>query len=150
MITGRGGKRVAAICYRRDISGIKFLLIRTSDGLRWTFPKGHIQKGEKPEEAAKREAREEAGVTGKVSDEPVVEYSFPLQGFGLRSEKEQLVAFLLEVTAENESHERARDPTWFGPEEAKKKLAEFREREYTVEHHRAVDAAVEKLTRSLD
>ena len=140
----------AAICYRRGGRGIEFLLVRTSDGLRWTFPKGHIQKGESPEKAAEREAKEEAGVIGKVRAKPVVEYSFPLQDSGPSIEKEQVAAFLLEVTDEIDSQERARDPTWFEPQEAKKKLAECREREFAVEHERAMDAAIEELRRSLD
>ena len=150
MIAGLGSQRVAAICYRRDIGGIKFLLVRTSDGLRWTFPKGHIEKGESPEKAAEREAKEEAGVTGKVRAKPVAEYSFPLQGSGPSTGKEKVTAFLLEVTAEINSQEEARDPTWFKPEEVKKKLAECREREFAVEHERAVDAAAEEIKRSLD
>ena len=150
MIIGRGSQRVAAICYRRDIRGIEFLLVRTSDGLRWTFPKGHIEKGESPEKAAEREAKEEAGVIGKVRSKPVVEYSFPLQGSGPSTRKEKVTAFLLEVTAEISSQEQARDPTWFKLREAKRKLAECREREFAVEHELAVDAAVKEIKRSLD
>lgn len=37
------------------------LLILDSYG-RWTFPKGHIEKGEKPEKAALREIAEETGI----------------------------------------------------------------------------------------
>lgn len=33
----------------------------------WIFPKGHIERGETRKDAAVREAREEAGVTGKVA-----------------------------------------------------------------------------------
>jgi 8-oxo-dGTP pyrophosphatase MutT (NUDIX family) len=32
----------------------------------WVFPKGHIEPGETREMAARREAEEEAGVTGKI------------------------------------------------------------------------------------
>lgn len=31
---------------------------------KWTFPKGHIERGEKPETAAKRETEEEMGLGG--------------------------------------------------------------------------------------
>ena len=150
MIADRSSQRVATICYRRVIRGIEFLLVRTRDGLRWTFPKGHIQEGESPEQAAEREAKEEAGVIGKVSAKPVAEYLFPLQGSGLRTKKEKVTAFLLEVTTEINKHEKGRDPTWFRSREVKKKLAERREREFTVEHERVVDAAVEEIKRSLD
>src|SRR5690348_14011575 len=33
----------------------------------WTLPKGHINPGETPEDAAVREIREEAGVAGEIS-----------------------------------------------------------------------------------
>ncbi|WFU86377.1 NUDIX hydrolase [Rhizobium sp. CC1099] len=36
---------------------------------RWGLPKGHIEPGENSRAAAQREAFEEAGVTGVVSDE---------------------------------------------------------------------------------
>jgi 8-oxo-dGTP pyrophosphatase MutT (NUDIX family) len=145
IITNKRFERVAAICYRRVDKGIEFLLVRTSDGLRWTFPKGHIEKGESPEKAAEREAKEEAGVTGKVSPVPIVEYSFPLQSSGQGTKSERVAAFLLEVTEKIDLQEPAREPTWFEPHEAKKKLAEHREQEFAVEHELVVDAAIKEL-----
>ena len=50
---------------RRDAGGLEFLLVRTSQGGRWTFPKGRIEPGESPSAAAAREAAEEAGVDGQ-------------------------------------------------------------------------------------
>src|SRR5579859_2189951 len=32
----------------------------------WTFPKGHVERGETPESAAVREVREEAGVLAEI------------------------------------------------------------------------------------
>jgi 8-oxo-dGTP pyrophosphatase MutT (NUDIX family) len=145
MIANRGSQRVAAICYRRGDKGIEFLLVRTSDGIRWTFPKGHIEKGESPGEAAAREAKEEAGVTGKVSPVPFVEYSFPLQSSGQGTKSDRVAAFLLEVTEKIDLQEPAREPTWFKPQKAKKKLAECREQEFVVEHELVVDAAIKEL-----
>ena len=39
----------------------KFLLIRNAKG-HWDFPKGHVERGETPLAACRREAREEAGL----------------------------------------------------------------------------------------
>ena len=50
------------IVYRKIEGKIEFALILDSYG-KWTFPKGHIEKGEKPEEAACREINEEIGLS---------------------------------------------------------------------------------------
>jgi 8-oxo-dGTP pyrophosphatase MutT (NUDIX family) len=44
----------------------RILVVRSSDGSDWLFPKGHVERGETPEEAAVREVREEAGVVAEV------------------------------------------------------------------------------------
>jgi bis(5'-nucleosidyl)-tetraphosphatase len=45
----------------------EFLLITTTGKSdEWTFPKGHIERGELPEDAAMREVREEAGVLTQI------------------------------------------------------------------------------------
>jgi ADP-ribose pyrophosphatase YjhB (NUDIX family) len=44
------------------------LIVRPSDGTRaWVLPKGHIEPGERPEEAAGREVLEETGVVASVN-----------------------------------------------------------------------------------
>lgn len=43
-----------------------FLLVRSSDGNNWLFPKGHIEPGETADRAALREVREETGVEATV------------------------------------------------------------------------------------
>jgi diadenosine hexaphosphate hydrolase (ATP-forming) len=45
----------------RDGKTVEVLLIRDSKG-RWTIPKGHIEDGESPRDAAEREVREETGL----------------------------------------------------------------------------------------
>lgn len=59
---------------RREFSagGVLFrdgevLLIKNPSGV-WSFPKGNVEKGEKPEETAVREVLEETNVKGKVID----------------------------------------------------------------------------------
>lgn len=52
------------IVYRRgnsDPAQIEILLLQDSKN-RWTIPKGHIEEGESPRQAAEREIREETGL----------------------------------------------------------------------------------------
>jgi 8-oxo-dGTP pyrophosphatase MutT (NUDIX family) len=59
----------------------RILLIATQKGRRWQLPKGHIEEGETPEQAAIREVREETGVTSRVvAPLPGVEYWFVEKG----------------------------------------------------------------------
>jgi 8-oxo-dGTP pyrophosphatase MutT (NUDIX family) len=59
-------RRAAALCLRRKRGRWQLLLVTTRSG-RPTLPKGRIEAGEAPAEAALREAGEEAGVRGVVS-----------------------------------------------------------------------------------
>lgn len=47
----------------------KVLLLRRADERRWCLPKGGVEKGETPEQAARREIREEAGLYTNLVDE---------------------------------------------------------------------------------
>ncbi|MBI2041964.1 MAG: NUDIX domain-containing protein [Candidatus Nealsonbacteria bacterium] len=54
-------KSAGAVVFRKEKDTIKYLLLHYELG-HWDLPKGHIEKGEKPEEAAVREVREETGI----------------------------------------------------------------------------------------
>lgn len=43
-----------------------FLVVSSSSGHHWVLPKGHIEPGEQPEDAALRELQEEAGIVGEI------------------------------------------------------------------------------------
>jgi 8-oxo-dGTP pyrophosphatase MutT (NUDIX family) len=143
------GGVVAAVCHRRAAGGVELLLVRTKGGERWTFPKGHVEPGEQPWEAAAREAREEAGVEGEVEPAPFTRYRYPATR---EDEGESLVsAYLLAVVRHvpPAGAERSREPRWVPAEDAVLLLAAGgREPRYAEEHARVVREAVGALTGS--
>lgn len=80
-------RQVAALPVRRDAKGeLHVLLVTTRGSKRLIIPKGWPIKGHADHEAAAIEAREEAGVLGRVSPEPVglYEYSKRVEGRAVR------------------------------------------------------------------
>lgn len=55
------------IVFQQKGGEIFYLVVRAKpDPSHWVIPKGHIEAGESPEEAACREIREEAGVCARI------------------------------------------------------------------------------------
>src|SRR6266498_3946320 len=54
-------RSAGAVIYRMDQGLPCYLLLHYHSG-HWEFAKGHIEEGENPEEAAKREIQEETGI----------------------------------------------------------------------------------------
>jgi 8-oxo-dGTP diphosphatase len=63
-------ERISAggVAFRNDGEKTEIALIRTSKEGRWQLPKGIIDPGETPEQAALREVREEAGIDCEISE----------------------------------------------------------------------------------
>jgi len=139
-----GPSIAAAIAFRRQHGELEVRLVRTSDGARWTLPKGRQERGETLAQTAAREASEEAGVTGVVGDEPLIEYRHAPSRHRGRSE-DRVTAFLLAVQRAGPSNERDRDPTWYDLRTARDKLAEGRETLYAQELERVLAAAERQL-----
>jgi 8-oxo-dGTP pyrophosphatase MutT (NUDIX family) len=60
-------KQAGAIIVRAGKNGPRILLVTARrNPSNWIFPKGHVESGETLKAAAVREAREEAGIEGKV------------------------------------------------------------------------------------
>lgn len=59
--------------------GVEVLLVTTTRGRRWTFPKGNVPLGISPKTAASREAFEEAGLLGRIGD-AIGSYSYRKDG----------------------------------------------------------------------
>jgi 8-oxo-dGTP pyrophosphatase MutT (NUDIX family) len=140
-----GERVVAGVCYREGELGLELLLVRTSDGERWTFPKGHVEPYESPAEAVVREVAEEAGVIGVAEAEPFATYRYAFgTGRHDRSGEHGVDAFLVRVTPPEQAPvgaEADRSPTWLRLDEAARRLAEARAPFYAREHEQVVTLA---------
>jgi len=67
-------RQVGVIPYARVGDQITYLLITSRGTGKWIFPKGNLPDAADPREFAEVEAREEAGVAGRVGDEPLGTY----------------------------------------------------------------------------
>lgn len=119
------------IVYRLEHGVAHFLLVTArhrSD--EWLFPKGHIESGETPEQAAAREVQEEAGVIAAVIA--------PLEDLRLRlSGVDQLIRFFLMEARETGSPGEGRHALWLDADAARDRLTFSESRESL---RKAVDA----------
>jgi 8-oxo-dGTP pyrophosphatase MutT (NUDIX family) len=113
-------KQVGALPVRRDRNGaIRVLLVTSRETRRLVIPKGWPWPGVKDWKAAAEEAREEAGIRGRISKKPVGSYTYDKRRAS-GSVPVRVKVFLLEVEEEMddwpESLERERQ--WFTPGKA--------------------------------
>ena len=76
----RAPQQAAAIPFRYREGGVEICLVTTIKAGRWTVPKGFVDPGETAPETAVKEAREEAGVHGRVVGGPVGYYDITKEG----------------------------------------------------------------------
>lgn len=100
-------KSAGAVIFRKEGNKIYYLLLhypstkRGAKGDYWDFPKGHVEKGEKIEDTAKREVGEETGLTDVKFVEGFkewIKYFFRSEGKNVF----KIVTFFLAETKEKE------------------------------------------------
>jgi 8-oxo-dGTP pyrophosphatase MutT (NUDIX family) len=140
--------QVAAVCYRKCGASFEFLLVNTTSGDRWIFPKGATARRLSHSQAAEREAFEEAGAVGAIEPQHFHLYLQPKADSRLRNGIQEFVvkAFLLQVSHTQAPQERNRNPTWFSVDDARSALAMGREAKYAAELRTVIDRAVERLS----
>lgn len=76
----------------------RFLLIKNKRSAHWGFPKGHIEPGETPQEAAKREVLEETGLNVEFIPDFICESEYTIHG-----KVEKTVSIFLAITDNSET-----------------------------------------------
>lgn len=100
---------------------LEILLIKSSSGKKWGVPKGVIEPDLTPWDSAAKEAFEEGGVRGKVSDVELGKYTISKWGHSFA-----VSLYLLEVKTElSKKHwlESERTRKWYGINKAVKKVS---------------------------
>lgn len=138
------GDQVAAICYRETDTGVEYCFIKSSSGKR-IFPKGKVEKGERPWDSAAREAKEEAGVLGTIDQHPLTTFEFERPKRGSR---ELVTAYLLRVVVSEGTREKGRNPKWWGFDRALEKLSKKKQSANSDELSRVLREAHEVITGS--
>ena len=113
-------KQVAVIPVRRLDGKLEVCLIRRKDTQKWAIPKGFIDRGDSPEQAALNEAAEEAGLKGEVRGSAIGVYAYQKRDAELT-----VAVYLMEVSKEQKEwlEMRFRERRWFALEEAAELLS---------------------------
>lgn len=106
------------VVLRPASSGYEFVAIRPAGQDRWQLPKGTIDRGETPRDAAVREVREETGVHGRIlHDLGNISYFFRVRGRPYHKQVDFfLMAYLGGNTADHD-HE-VDEAVWLGAADA--------------------------------
>jgi len=122
-------RQVGALPLRKARGGgLDVLLVSSRETGRWVIPKGWPAKRLSDAKAAAREAKQEAGVTGKVASSPVGQYRYRkrMPSGAIRVIDVDVYVLLVkkQLKTWQEKHERMR--VWLPQSEAAKKVREPR------------------------
>lgn len=122
----RTHRQAAALPWRETDRGLEVMLITSRDTGRWVLPKGWPEGEEAFFDAAAREAAEEAGLSGDISEREAGRYTYrKTKRSGADLPCEVLVYPLkVEGVADRWPERKQRRRAWFSPREAAKKVQE--------------------------
>ncbi|MFL5480436.1 MAG: NUDIX hydrolase, partial [Gemmatimonadaceae bacterium] len=115
------------VVFRRHNEQVEVVIISVGSERRWQLPKGLVDKGEKPEITAVREAREEGGVVSELVEHiETIEYWYAGIENGIRVRFHKRVHFYLlrYVSGDTKDHDwEVNEARWVPIEDAAGQLA---------------------------
>lgn len=129
-------EQAGCIAWRRVDGALECLVITSTTG-QWIFPKGGIDPGATPPEAAACEAFEEAGVIGEVDPEPLGHFEYSKAG---RPQRVTLFAMTCTKVLDAWPEAAHRSRAWLSFEAARTRLERNGDR-------RLLDAAQQRIER---
>lgn len=108
-------RQVAALPVRKTQGGsLEVLLVTSRDTGRWVLPKGWPSRRLEDKDAAAREAKQEAGVVGKISSKPIGNYRYR-KIEGQTSRLVEVSVYVLKVQKEKKRwrEQDERERRWF-------------------------------------
>jgi 8-oxo-dGTP pyrophosphatase MutT (NUDIX family) len=123
---GSLAQQVAALCWRLRKGTLQFVLITSRDTGRWVIPKGWPVPGLAPSAAAANEAWEEAGVIGRIGDQPLGDYPYHKVTSPALTIRCAVTVFPMRVSElkRNFPEAKERRRSWFDADKAAKLVAE--------------------------
>ena len=114
-------KQSGVVPYRITNNEMEILLITSTETQQWLFPKGNIEGNETPQEGARRETIEEAGVKGDISEPAIGIYDHEKLG-----KRYSVEMFAMHVTSELSEwpEDRIRRRKWVEVQKAKSVVQE--------------------------
>lgn len=118
--------QVAALPWRWSDDQVEIMLITSRDTGRWVLPKGWPETGEDFFDAAAREAKEEAGISGGISRVEAGRYYYEKVRAKADDIPCEVLVYPLEVdkVADKWKEKRQRKRKWVKPEEAARMVSE--------------------------
>jgi 8-oxo-dGTP pyrophosphatase MutT (NUDIX family) len=138
------------VVYRGEPGRIEVVIVAVGGDNRWQLPKGLVDKDEKPEVTAVREAREEGGVTSEVGQHiDTIEYWYVGLDNGIRVRFHKRVHFYLlrYVSGETSDHDwEVNEARWVPIDDAAAQLAFDSERAVMKRAAELISAEANKTT----